>query len=669
MPIISVIIPVYNSEKYLRKCLDSVINQTLKDLEIICVNDGSTDQSLEILNEYINVDNRITVINQDNLGAGAARNKGLEVAKGEYIHFLDADDWLEPNAYELVYHYVKKSDTIIDICMFLYKKYDNETGAINYVDLFYILGKEKIKITCFEENSKFFIYTSVVPWNKLYKRSFIQDRFTFDEIICANDRTFYFKTLLNSRKIMLIKEYLINYRINNINSLVGIKRIKHFDCHFTAFQNTFSLFSNHKSNLLEMIIDVSMKDILLFYKKSAGIDKWNIFLKLNNYFNSLNLEEDSIRKYDWYSDYKIIKESHFVQNVNREHIIPIVFATNDNYAPYLACAIMSLIENASRDFVYDIYIFHTQLSEQYIRKLKMIEKKHPGVYINCLDVNNKIKNETLYSRSHYSIEMYYRLLIPEILFHYDKVLYLDCDIIVLSDISKLYKTNLDGYVLAGVSNFSNISMSAYIENVLKLKIDNYINSGVLLFNNKEFIESKIKERCFMLIKECKKYVCPDQDVINIACKDRILLVDDGWNFSWQHYIMNEKLNDIFKDRYDSAYKNIKILHYTTGIKPWKYPNKPLAEYFWLYARKTVFYEEIIYNNIMQQIRKEIEQTPINLNKRNDYPKKIHCSLENKIIRIITYIPRKIYGGYKCYKDHGFIYTAKRFMQKLLRRGK
>ena len=155
MPIISVIIPVYNSEKYLRKCLDSVINQTLKDLEIICVNDGSTDQSLEILNEYINVDNRITVINQDNLGAGAARNKGLEVAKGEYIHFLDADDWLEPNAYELVYHHVKKSDTIIDICMFLYKKYDNETGAINYVDLFYILGKEKIKITCFEENSSF----------------------------------------------------------------------------------------------------------------------------------------------------------------------------------------------------------------------------------------------------------------------------------------------------------------------------------------------------------------------------------------------------------------------------------------------------------------------------------------------------------------------------------
>jgi len=147
-----------------------------------------------------------------------------------------------------------------------------------------------------------------------------------------------------------------------------------------------------------------------------------------------------------------------------------------------------------------------------------------------LVLNNKIKNETLYSRSHYSIEMYYRLLIPEILFHYDKVLYLDCDIIVLSDISKLYKTSLDGYVLAGVSNFSDISMSAYIENVLKLKIDNYINSGVLLFNNKEFIESKIKERCFMLIKECKKYVCPDQDVINIACKDRILLVDDGWNF-------------------------------------------------------------------------------------------------------------------------------------------
>ena len=91
---VSVIIPVYNVEKYLRECIDSILNQTLHELELICVDDGSTDGSLEILQAYEKKDNRVTVLTQHNQGAGAARNKGLQIAKGEYLSFLDADDFL-----------------------------------------------------------------------------------------------------------------------------------------------------------------------------------------------------------------------------------------------------------------------------------------------------------------------------------------------------------------------------------------------------------------------------------------------------------------------------------------------------------------------------------------------------------------------------------------------
>ena len=97
---ISVVIPVYNVEKYLEQCLDSVIAQSFEDIEVICVNDGSTDSSLEILKRYANNDSRIKIISQKNKGAGAARNVGIENAAGEYVYFMDSDDYLNADAFE-----------------------------------------------------------------------------------------------------------------------------------------------------------------------------------------------------------------------------------------------------------------------------------------------------------------------------------------------------------------------------------------------------------------------------------------------------------------------------------------------------------------------------------------------------------------------------------------
>ena len=100
MPKISVIVPVYNVEKYLARCLDSIINQTLADIEIICINDGSTDNSLEILNDYAKKDSRIKIIDQTNAGLSCARNAGMQIAQGEYIGFVDSDDWIDLDFYE-----------------------------------------------------------------------------------------------------------------------------------------------------------------------------------------------------------------------------------------------------------------------------------------------------------------------------------------------------------------------------------------------------------------------------------------------------------------------------------------------------------------------------------------------------------------------------------------
>ena len=107
-PKVSIIVPVYNVEKYLEKCLDSLVNQSLHDIEIICVNDGSKDDSLDILEKYAKKDSRIKIINKQNQGLSAARNDGLKVAAGEYVGYVDSDDWVDLNFYEKLYESAKK---------------------------------------------------------------------------------------------------------------------------------------------------------------------------------------------------------------------------------------------------------------------------------------------------------------------------------------------------------------------------------------------------------------------------------------------------------------------------------------------------------------------------------------------------------------------------------
>ncbi len=305
MPKLSVIIPIYNAQYYLRQCLDSVTNQTLKDIEIICVNDGSTDGSQTILEEYAKKDNRIVVIEQANASAGAARNKGIHAAKGEYLHFLDADDWVEPVAYEWLYRKISKTNS--DICIFQYTEFDQITNK--YTKVPHILSL-KTAITDFNKNSRYFLYNAVVPWNKIYKKEFIlSNNIEFDEIMCANDRSFYVNILLKAKRIMVTNKYFIYYRVNNSNSLVGLARLKNFDCHFYAYNSTQKLCSSLDQKRKAMVIDITMQDFFTFYYKAEGAQKDQIAQKLNDYFQTMDIRPclEKLFDYDWCWDYLHIK--------------------------------------------------------------------------------------------------------------------------------------------------------------------------------------------------------------------------------------------------------------------------------------------------------------------------------------------------------------------------
>lgn len=218
---ISVIIPVYNIEKYLRRCLDSVINQTLQDLEIICVNDGSTDSSAEILEEYKRKDNRIIILNQENIGPGAARNAGLKIARGEYIGFIDADDWIDLNFFEKLYGVAKKYDADA-ACTEIIRTYASEK-KLKKIEI----KKEEILHKCIEKYRKLGIPKNCYIWNKIYKKSKLDKHKLFfrEDLHMCEDVPFTIRFLYFSDKVVTVPKTKYHYWVNN-NSISRTKTDK-----------------------------------------------------------------------------------------------------------------------------------------------------------------------------------------------------------------------------------------------------------------------------------------------------------------------------------------------------------------------------------------------------------------------------------------------------------
>ena len=214
MPKISIIIPVYNVEKYLRQCLDSVINQTLKDIEIICVNDGSTDNSPAILEEYASKDNRVKVVNQKNAGAAAARNLALQNVCGKYIAFVDSDDFAHHNMCEVLYDRIEETGCDIAICDFNYADglsniLDDDIVKPMYVR-FERYGIFNYKTNPFEVLNLF----QNAPWNKLYRTDFVKSTgLSFQNIRRAEDIYFTRGLMLSTEKICCVAQKLISYRL------------------------------------------------------------------------------------------------------------------------------------------------------------------------------------------------------------------------------------------------------------------------------------------------------------------------------------------------------------------------------------------------------------------------------------------------------------------------
>ena len=211
---VSVVIPIYNVEEFLDECLTGIVNQTLTDIEIICINDGSTDGSLKILTKYADKDNRIKIINQENKGHAVASNRGIDLAKGEYLYLMDSDDIVELTALEETYNYARKKK--VDFVLFQAINYDYsddkyyESEIYNMDRLYDCVGDSVFN---YKDIGDLVFAIPVTPWSKLYKNSFIQrNNIRFPEGLVFDDNIFFWDVLFNANRIAFYKKHLFTRR-------------------------------------------------------------------------------------------------------------------------------------------------------------------------------------------------------------------------------------------------------------------------------------------------------------------------------------------------------------------------------------------------------------------------------------------------------------------------
>lgn len=428
---ISVIIPVYNVENYLKECLDSVCKQTLTDIEIICIDDGSTDNSLDILKEYASKDSRIKIITKENGGQATARNLGIKEAQGEYVAFVDSDDFIESDMFEKLY--VKAKENNLDMAMCKIATYDHQTEEIKDNAWYYMLGVFKDfdkEIFNHKDTKEFTCNIAVTPYNKIYKNSLLKENnILFPEGLIFEDEKFFYDTYLRSKRISIVNEFLYYYRINRKGSTVDtikendftdiipiskfiretFKKTNNYNDYKILLSNRFihlqlARFTQTSEKYKEKFFKLLKSDLEDVLEDKTIYDNLesDVKLRVDKILNSENLKE--FEKLDEEKAFSVVIACYNAENYLDETISSLLgqsFSFGSNIQ-------LILVDDGSTDNTAEIckkyqnqypnniiYLHQENQGQGAARNLGL--KYVKGKYINFLDSDDKFSGNTFYS--------------------------------------------------------------------------------------------------------------------------------------------------------------------------------------------------------------------------------------------------------------------------------
>lgn len=290
-----------------------------------------------------------------------------------------------------------------------------------------------------------------------------------------------------------------------------------------------------------------------------------------------------------------------------EHNIAIALAANDYFVPYTATTLASIMQNATSANNYDVLLLTSDISSENRDIMLQMVQERPNFSLRFVNPARLLEGYTFYTRAHFSLETYYRLVLPELLPEYDRILYLDSDMVVESDVAELYHTPLGDHLVAacrdadsaGLYNGYEPRKKKYVDEVLQLKKPyDYFQAGTLVMNLAAFRETYTTAQILKFSAK-EKWELLDQDILNVLCEGRVQYVDIRWNVMTDYAGLRVKeiipqAPQWLCNMYMEARKNPHIIHYAGADKPWKKPDMDMASRFWKYARLTPFYEVMLW---------------------------------------------------------------------------
>lgn len=371
-----------------------------------------------------------------------------------------------------------------------------------------------------------------------------------------------------------------------------------------------------KKDLFEQYCEF-MFDVLGAFDKNTDISQYDLHQHRVDGFIAERLTNIFVQYVQSLNKYKIKElQIAYFENTDpkpsltplaQENNIPVVLAANNYYVPYISSLLHSVAENSSSKYTYDINIFHRDISNENAAILRREFEGYPNFSIRFYDISSRYEQyKNLFTRGHFAIETYFRLFIQDIMLDYDKVLYLDGDMIVKHDIAELYETDINGYLLAaapdpdtaGLYNGFEPQKKNYMDTILKIdKPYEYFQAGVILFNLQEMRKTLNVDE-LLEFSASYNWELLDQDVLNFIAQGKTKFVDMAWNvmYDWRRIRLTKIVSlapiNLYL-AYVEARKNPKIIHYAGPEKPWQDPECDYAAEYWRAARRSAFYEIIL----------------------------------------------------------------------------
>lgn len=617
---ISIIIPFYNSAAYLENCVKSLCDQSYSNLELIFVNDGSTDHSKDIILKHQKNDDRVFLIEIENSGPGIARNHALLKASGEYVMFCDSDDSYSPYMVAEMVSLIAVNENV-DIAMCNTKINLNGVQTRSKNSYFF---NEKTGIHELTQTEKASI--NIVVWNKIFKNKIIKDyNLSFLNQRYHEDENFIYKYLSVSKKINYTnkKLYTYNYREDSISEET-LDTSKHMSDYLTCFEDYYNFIKEY--DLLNSNLSYFAKALIFATHMMDSIEDTNFskneyakkiydlsqYIKLdaliinNQYEQVANIKNGKIGRFNY---------NPLQQYIGQKNIIPIFFSCDQNYAPYLSVAIASIIANATSNKKYIINILDCGILVETQEILKKQIYQHDNFTLHIIPILSFIERHKKYfhEKDHFSTAIYGRLIIPGLCKGLEKALYLDTDMIFGRDVAEIFDFNIGSNYIAAVIDpcvemdriADNWWTRYFVERIGIVDHQAYINSGLILFNIKIWNELELALECIKTLQDNKMFIFPDQDAINMVCKNNIFYLNQKYNCTMptnnaiqicrnleaiRKNISLERLIIEYKKAYSG---NNNIFHYTSSLKPWSDKDTVRSYVWWKYARNNPYYERIL----------------------------------------------------------------------------